>query len=80
MYRTKKAINFGVSSFFPSETLSSLGDFTSTFEKYLKEKKSSPVSGEGQLNGYDGNAGSENNWKEESAALWHELLIQVNNR
>lgn len=25
-----------------------------------------------------GNAGNENNWKEESAALWHELLIQVN--
>lgn len=80
MYRTKKAINFGVSFFFfHSETLSSLGDFTSTFEKHLKEKKSFPVSDEGQPHGCDGNAGSENNCKEESAALWHELLIQVNN-
>lgn len=76
MYRTKKAINFGGSIFFHSETLSSLGDFTSTLEMHLKEKKSFPVSEEGQPRGYDGNAGSENNWMEDSAALWHELLIQ----
>lgn len=80
MYRTKKAINFWVSFFLHSETLSSLGDFTSTLEMHLKEKKSFPVSDEGQLPGYDGNAGSENSWKEESAALWHELLTQVNNQ
>lgn len=83
MQRTKKAINSGVSFififFFHSGTLSSLDDFTSTLEMHLKEKKSFPVSDEGQPRGCDGNAGSESNWKQESAALWHELLIQVNN-
>lgn len=65
--------------FFHSETLSSLGDLTSTPEMHVKEKKSFPVFDEGQPCGHGGNAGNENNWKEDSAALWHELIFQVSN-
>lgn len=46
---------------------------------HLKEKKSFPVFDEGQPCGHGGNAGNENNWKEDSAALWHELIFQVSN-
>lgn len=65
--------------FFFSETFSSLGDFTSTLEMHLKEKKRFSVSDEEYPRGCDGHAGSENDWKEESAALYQDLLIQVNN-
>lgn len=78
MYRTKKAINFWVSFFF-SETFSSLGDFTSTLEMHLKEKKCFSVSDEEYPRGCDGNAGSGNDRKEESAVLWQDLLSQVSN-
>lgn len=56
MYRTKKAINFWVSS---SEAFSSLGDLTSTLEMHWKEKKHFSVFSEQYPHGYDRNAGSE---------------------
>lgn len=65
MYRTKKAINFGVSFFFFPETFSPLGDFTSTLEMHLKEKQCFSVSSEDYPHGCDGNAGSENDQKED---------------
>lgn len=54
MYRTKKAINFWV-----SEVFSSLGDFTSTLEMHLKEKKHFSVLSDQYPHGYDRDAGSE---------------------
>lgn len=46
---------------------------------HLKEKKCFSVSDEEYPRGCDGNAGSGNDQKEESAVLWQDLLIQVNN-
>lgn len=43
---------------------------------HLKEKKCFSVSDEEYPRGCDGHAGSENDWKEESAALYQDLLIQ----
>lgn len=63
---------------FFSETFSSLGDFTSTLEMHVKEKKCFSVSDEECPHGCDWNAGSEDDWQGESAALWQDLL-QVNN-
>jgi len=64
--------------FFFSESFSSLGDFTSTLEMHLKEKQRFSVSDGEHPGGCDGNAGSENNWKEASVGPRQDLLIQVN--
>lgn len=71
MYRTKKAIilNELLGSFFGFFwwNFIILGDYTSTLKMNLKEKKCFSVFNEEYPHGCDRNAGSENDWKEESA-------------